>query len=147
MQNISNAVIVTNAVKALNEQRQAQVEATARGIIGNIMGENNNIKSYQTHIANAQKELAKITSSVITDVDALGGALPEQMNQNQVTIAKAIQQLNEANQASVKASAACILGSITQYEKSIEGCEQRIAKQREELAKLAVEVVDESIAG
>lgn len=138
---VTNQTIVSNGINATNEQRQAAVEAQARAIIQNILMEQNNIKTYRSHITGYQEQLKKLSLNIISDVDVLGSTLPSTLNANQQTIAKAIQQTNESCQSRVKEQTTEIINSITSWEQSIKGCEDRIAKLREQLSALSVDVV------
>jgi hypothetical protein len=130
-------------LEATNNARQNNVTSTAQQKIGFILDERAKIKSYSDAKKVQQEALSKLALEVVTYQDVTGVELPTAPNQNQVTIIKAIEQINASNQKSVEFTSKSHIDGTASYDKSIAACQERIKVLNEELAKLAVDVVTE----
>jgi len=127
-------------VNAVNKSRQAEVESKAQNLIGQILGNQKTIKSYEATIAEEQGKLKVLALDVIDQKSVLGSEITAQ-NVNQVTILNAIKKLNDARQESVSIQSQGHINKIKGYEATVKNLNAQIAGWRSELSQLAAEVV------
>lgn len=129
-------------IAAINKNRQSMVESQAINLAERVLSHNRIIASEKEAIRVQQVELAKIQQDVITQESVLGSEMTGTLNINQQTIAKAIAKMNEQRQGQVELRGQAHINRIEQSKATIKQNEECIAKLREELAKLQVDVVD-----
>lgn len=145
---MNNKQVILAGVNSLNESRVAEVVSKARGIISEIGLLLNQQADLAKQNAEATDRLKKLESTDITYDRIVGKAAPTAPNLNQTTILKAFVELNEKEQAQVKALSTSIITDLKARENRSKVIGEQIAKLREELAKLEVsEVKADEIVG
>lgn len=144
-ENHSMNPVITNAINALNDQREANVESEAMVLIGRIQNEQAQIKANDAQIESYRTELDKVRKDVIDQKSVLGTTLPADGNPNEVTIAKAIADLNRARQSGVESQAISLTNAITGKQATIKANEANIAELRSKLLALKADVVSETV--
>ena len=140
---MSNTV-TTNALAQLNKDRQAKVTDEAQAKITYLLREQATIKSCQESIKVHQDAVKLLVEDVLTAESVFGRPASVTPTQNEVTILNAIKERNDAKQKSIEANSKSHLGAITEMNATITACNARIATLREELSKLAADVVTET---
>lgn len=144
-----NTNIIAGAVSSVNEGALKNVIARGAGLVSSILELQRQGAVLDQSTVELQDELNKLSTSVIDDVAVIGTALPTtNPNPNQATIAKVLAEMNKAQQDGVAAKASRLAQLILSNQSSRNAINERITKQREELAKLSVDVVTETqVAG
>lgn len=137
-------------VSAINAQNQANVEGKAIALINDILRLQDCVTKLEVDIKEYQESLNKLQIPEVNEKAIIGAALPpaESQNLNQQTIAKAILALQKSNQSNVERISTRLTEAVLASRADIAACEKEIAKKRDELSKLAVEVVTpEAVVG
>lgn len=133
-----------NAIAALNELNQKNVEAQAMVLIGRIQNEQAAIKVCEGQVAGFRTELDKLRQDVVDQTTVLGAPMTGTPNANEVTIAKAIARLNDEKQGAVNNTAISLTNCITAKQAAIKASQDRIAQLRIDLGKLSAEIITET---
>jgi len=136
--------IATNAIAGVNKDKQAVIVDQAQAKITYILREQGSIKGYQENIKVHQEALAKLADDVLTAEAVFGRPASLTPSISEATILTAIAKRNEEKQKTVEANGKSHVAAIDGYNASIKGCNDRIAKLREELNALATDVVTEA---
>ena len=139
MSNINNAALL--GINAHNEAKQKEVVSKAQSMITLIVAALAATKANKEAIAKEQEKAQALALDVIDQKAVLGTEFTGELNMNQVTILKAIEEQNKARQESVKITAQAITQRIDSYNKGIKAQEEHIAKLRKELNELAADTV------
>ena len=143
----SNTTTVSNAVAAINEARQKSMMAAAQSIILNIDGQQKNIVGHQKAIEVYQAKITALRKPIYSQSELLGTQLTGSLNQNEVTIALAIETMNSEKQKLIEAQTKLVLEDITSQLGQIAACEKNIEAYRKQLSELTLDEVSTSIAG
>lgn len=135
--------IINHAVDTINQQEQSVVEGRAILIIHGITALQALVAERKTRIEKYRAELEKLQLPEITEVSVLGMPLPPESarNENQKTIAKAIETLNKAEQEAVSRTSTRLAEAIVSEGSQIEQARAEIAKKQADLNSLQLEVV------
>lgn len=128
-------------INAVNKSRQADVESKAQNLIGQILGNQKTIKSYDALVTEEKVKLNELALDVIDQRTVVGSEFGTPLNPNQVTILNAIKKLNDARQESVSIVSQGHINKIKGYEATIKNLNTQVDGWRKQLAELAAEVV------
>lgn len=131
----------TLGLDAINKSRQAMVESEAKQIIDLILLKRKGIKVHQDTIKLEQESLEKLANDVILQRDVLGREYTGTLNVNQVTIAKVIAAMNDANTKKVELVSQSHLNRIDHARKQIASLEKEIAEWIGKMEKLEADVI------
>jgi len=131
--------VVNQAVSDINEGKVNQAKAKASILISNIDAEQKSSAHSQQVIVEQRSALARVSGDVFTVESVFGGPVP--VGANQETMVKVIEDINKARQSVIASSTRNIAQAIVNAQESIRQSGERIAKYREELAKVQPETV------
>ena len=140
MSNTANNATVLG-INAHNEQRSKQAVGKAQTLIANILTCQANIKGNESAIAEEQKRLAAIADDMVTLKGVVGYEFSGELNMNQITIAKAVEEANKVRQDNVRVQTQAIVNRIDSYQKAIKANNECIEKNRKELSEIAADTV------
>ena len=135
--------IATAAVDAVNKVNQGQVENKGAALVTGILQLQEEKKGSLDNIKEYQQELAEIREDVINDHTVLGTTLPAEgkRNANEVTIARVIEQLNKNKQDGILRCSTRLTEAVIGAQANVEALDKKIRERRDELLKLAADVV------
>ena len=133
--------ITQHALAQLNQDRQAVLVDQAGARITYILREQKQIKCFQEQIEVCQEAVNKISMDILTVEAVFGHQVSTSPNPNEVVILKAIKERNESKQKQVESQSKEQLETIDGLNASIKGCNERIARLRDELNALVADVV------
>lgn len=143
-----NENIINAGVELINKDRLEFAAGLAAGIIRSIEAEQAEIKKQEIAIEAARDNLKRLSESVVTPESVLGTAAPINPNMNDITILKAIKDVNEGRQANVAVRAKSYAEEVASMQRTIELCTKNIAELRDALSKVSAKTVEtETIVG
>ena len=143
-----NENIINAGIELINKDRLEFAAGLAAGIIRSIEAEQAEIKKQEIAIEAARDNLKRLSESVVTPESVLGTAAPINPNMNDITILKAIKDVNEGRQANVAVRAKSYAEEVASMQRTIELCTKNIAELRDALSKVSAKTVEtETIVG
>lgn len=133
--------VVTAAIGKLNECKQGAVEGEAISLIGHITNEQATITRLEGEIKLHREELVKMTHDLISFESIVGTPYPGNPNVSEVTIEKAISELNKSKQGNVEFAAKRLSDAVVSKQQSIKSTNDRITELRKKLTELQAQVV------
>ncbi len=135
--------IINSALDLVNQNRLSAVVQKASPLVDSILNKNAAIATSNARISQLQIELKAVSTSDITDLSVMGGAL-DSTTAAGGTIAHVLAQMNKAKQDEVACKASRLSQAILNEQATIETLNQQIAKLRTDLSSLTVETVTET---
>lgn len=133
-----NTNVIQAGVQAFNEQKLEEAKGKVMSAIRGIQTEQSKIADFNRAIEGVRADLKNVEEDVITDESVMGRPI-DGTSPSGATMIAAIKGLNDAKQANVKAQTLALTNRITDMQKGIKGCNERIAAIKADVAKLETE--------
>ncbi len=133
-----NNNIIAGAISVVNEARTSKIVQQGADLVEQIACKRSALAGVNKVIADLQKSLVDLSTSVISPLSVMGAELPPEgsRNENEETIAMVIGKMNKAKQDLVGEKASRIAQSITNEQATAETLKKGIDELVTKLGKL-----------